>query len=96
LARADPNWTVAQLHADGGLSLKRGISVSDQILDSIERTEPERFRTLESLFVGGLSGFPEMRSRLEMLASSGVWDSVRGKPGSGGVGYAYSKVRPSR
>jgi hypothetical protein len=60
--------------------------MSDQILSMIEKTEPERFRALESLFVGGLSGMPEMRSRLVLLASgSGEWDSVRGKPRSGGV-----------
>ncbi|HEY4361403.1 MAG TPA: hypothetical protein VGN17_10550 [Bryobacteraceae bacterium] len=62
------------------------LSLSDQILDTIEKTEPGRFRALDSLFVGGLSKLPEMRSRLVLLASnSGEWDPVRGKPRSGGM-----------
>jgi hypothetical protein len=86
LARIEPNRTVAQLRTDCDLSLERVLSLSDQILDTIEKTEPERFRALQSLFVGGLSALPEMRSRLALLASnSGEWDSVRGKPKSGSV-----------
>src|SRR5580658_9654533 len=86
LARTDPNRTVAQLRTDCGLPLGRVLSMSDQILDTIEKTEPERFRALDALFAGGLTGLPEMRSRLVLLASgSGEWDSVRGKPKSGGV-----------
>jgi hypothetical protein len=86
LARTDPNRTVAQLRMDCGLPLASVLSMSDQILDTIEKTEPERFRALDALFVGGLSSLPEIRSRLVLLASgSGEWDSVRGKPRSGGV-----------
>jgi len=86
LAQTDPNRTVAQLRTDCGLPLERVLSISDQIIDTIEKTEPGRFRALETLFVGGLSGLPEMRSRLVLLASgSGEWDPVRGKPRSGGV-----------
>ena len=78
LARTDPNRTVAQLRTDCELPLGRVLSMSDQILDTIEKTGPEQFRALEALFVGGLSGLPEMRSRLVLLASgSGEWDSVR-------------------
>jgi len=86
LARTDPNRTVVQLRTDGGPSLARVLSMSDQILDTIEKTEPERFRALETLFIGGLSDLPEMRARLALLAyDSGQWDSVQGKPRSGGV-----------
>jgi hypothetical protein len=60
--------------------------MSDRIVDAIEKTEPERFRALNSLFVGGLSALPEMRSRLALLAStSGEWDSIRGKPKAGSM-----------
>jgi hypothetical protein len=97
LARTDPNRTVAQLRTDCGLSLERVISMSDQILGTIEKSEPERFRNLESLFVGGLTALPEMRSRLVLLASSsGEWDSVRGKPKSGGLDALVKKyAQPS-
>jgi hypothetical protein len=86
LAQTGPNRTVAQLRSDCGLSLERVLSMSDQILDTIEKTEPGRLRALDTLFVGGLSSLPEMRSRLVLLASgSGEWDPVRGKPRSGGM-----------
>ncbi|MGA7236641.1 MAG: hypothetical protein WBY44_13225 [Bryobacteraceae bacterium] len=86
LARAGPNRTVAQLRKDCDLPFERMLSMCDQILDTVEKTEPQRFRALETLFVGGLSGMPEMRSRLALLAAgSGEWDSARGKPKSGGV-----------
>jgi hypothetical protein len=86
LARTDPNRTVAQLRTDCEVPLGRVLSMSDQILDTIEKTEPEQFRALEVLFIGGLSSLPEMRLRLVLLASgSGEWDSVRGKPRSGGM-----------
>jgi hypothetical protein len=92
LARTDPNRTVAQLRTDCGLPLGRVLSMSDQILDTIAKTEPEQFRALDALFAGGLTGLPEMRSRLVLLASgSGEWDSVRGKPRSGGVDALVQK-----
>lgn len=92
LARTDPNRTVAQLRTDCELPLDRALSMSDQILDAIEKTEPERFRALNTLFIGGLSALPEMRSRLAMLVvGSGEWDSVRGKPRSGGMDALIQK-----
>jgi hypothetical protein len=69
LARTGPNRPVAQLRPDCGLPLGHVISMSDQILDMIEKSEPQQFRTLEVLFIGGLSSLPEMRSRLVLLAS---------------------------
>lgn len=96
LAATRPNRTVAQLRTDCGLSLERVLSLSGRILDAIEKTEPERFRGLESLFVGGLSALPEMPSRLALLAStSGEWDSVRGKPKSGSVDALIRKYAES-
>ena len=86
LAQTGPNRPVAQLRSDCGLPLERVLSLSDQIFDTIEKTEPGRFRSLDTLYVGGLSRLPEMRSRLVLLASgSGEWDPVRGKPRSGGM-----------
>ena len=86
LAQTGPNRAVAQLRSDCVLPLERVLSMSDQILDTIEKTEPERFRALDTLFVGGLSSLPEMRSRLVLLTSgSGEWDPARGKPRSGGM-----------
>ena len=86
LAQTGPNRTVAQLRTDCELPLERVLSMSDQIIDAIEKAEPGRFRDLETLFVGGLSGLPEMRSRLVLLASgSGEWDPLRGEPRSGSV-----------
>ena len=86
LAQSDPNRTVAQLRTDCKLPLERVLSMSDQIIDAIEKTEPERFSALKTLFVGGLSSLPEMRSRLALLVfESGQWDPKRGAPVAGGV-----------
>src|SRR5262245_52484317 len=86
LAQTDPNRTVAQLRTDCEIPLERAFSMSDQIMDKIEKTEPARFHALETLFVGGLSSLPQMRARLVLLAAgSGEWDPVRGKSKSGGV-----------
>ena len=86
LAQADPNRTVAQFRTDCKLPLERVLSMSDQVIDAIEKTEPERFSALNTLFVGGLSSLPEMRSRLVLLATgSGQWDSKRGAPAAGDV-----------
>src|SRR5215469_16893842 len=92
LARTDPNRTVAQLSTDCELPLERALAMSDQILDTIEKSEPARVRALETLFFGGLSDLPEMRSRLVLLAvGSGEWDSVRGRPRSGGMDALIQK-----
>ena len=92
LARTDANRKVAQLRAECALPLERVLSLSDQILDMIEKTEAERFRALDTLFIGGLSGLPEMRSRLVLLAvGSGEWDSVRGRPRSGDMDALIQK-----
>lgn len=85
LAQTELNRTVAQLRTDCGASLERVLSMSDQIIDRIQKTEPARFRALNTLFIGGLSALPEMRSRLVLLATrSGEWDPVGGKPRSSG------------
>ena len=97
LSRTDLNRTVAELRPDCGLSLEHVISLSDQILDTIEKTEPERSGALKTLFIGGLTALPEMRWRLVLLASnSGEWDSVRGKPKAGGIdGLVERYAQPS-
>ena len=96
LAGTGPNRTVAQLRTDCGSRLETVLSLSDQIIDAIEKREPGRFRTLDTLFVGGLSGLPEMRSRLVLLASgSGEWDPVRGNPKSGSVDALVHKYAES-
>lgn len=50
LARTDPNRTVAQCRTDCELPLDRALSMSDQILDTIEKAEPECFLALNTLF----------------------------------------------
>lgn len=92
LAHTTPNRTVAQLRTDCTLPLERALSMSDQIIDVIEKTDPERFHALQTLFIGGLSNLPEMRSRLVLLATaSGEWDSVLGKPELGSFDALVNK-----
>jgi hypothetical protein len=92
LASTAPNRTVAQLRTDCSLPLERTLAMSDQIFDTIQKMEPERFQALQTLFFGGLSDLPDMRTRLVLLAAgSGEWDSVRGKPKSGSLDTLVGK-----
>ena len=86
LESTDLNRSVAQLRTNCEPALDTVISTSDQIIGAMERTDPGRFRTVDTLFLSGLLGLPEMRPRLALLAwSSGEWDPVRGRPKSGRI-----------